>query len=302
MYTYHIQHKIRVLLGNNANISSPSTGEEHSFTVEGITFASWERDPHERWRSGAWLATANIKAKGLGEAMQKYSTTMSRVVPRIAFVGQAYINDRHGPILVKRSDKDFAWVRSVVSREATSLDFMDEELQALEMLLKDTSAPDTFYYYWNDAVNTVGYTGKLMLMLGAIDSFAVRGQRRATRVKILGDELADELYADGTGLRNRLIHGEYLNDADGKNYVELIHKKVLGYFNKDIVGEDLLELDIVQPQRHFDGNYEGARLFIRQANEDYPLDIYVFAEDAEMNDGIPHSYDILHDNNLWVDY
>ena len=297
MYTYNIQHKIRVLLGNNANISSSTPGDGHSFVVEGVIFASWEKNPRERWRSGAWLAETHVKAKDLSDAMQQYGAIMSRVVPRIGFVGQAYVNERYGPMLVKRSDKDFAWVRSVVSREATSLDFMDEELQALEVLLKDTSVPDAFYYYWNDAVNTVGYTGKLMLMLGAIDSFAVRGRRRATRVKILGDELADELYADGAGLRNRLIHGEYLNDTDGKNYVELIHKKVLDYFNKDIVGKDLLELDIVQPQRHFDGNYEDARLFIRQESEEYPIDIYPFVKDAEAHDGIPESYEILYDEN-----
>ena len=302
MHTYHFQHKVRVLLSNNANIGSPTPGDGHSLTVEGVTFSSWERNPYERWKSGAWLAEADIYAKDLGDAMKKYSRTMSRIVSRIAFVGQAYINDRYGPMMVRRTDKDFAFTRSIILRDASSLDFMDEELRALELLLANKEVPDTFYFYWNDAVNTAGYTGKLMLMLGAIDSFAVRGKRRATRMRILGEELADELYADGTGLRNRLIHGEYLNETDGKNYVELIHKKVLEHFNKDIIGEDALKLDILRPQRHFDENYEGARLFIRQTRKDYPLDIYSFVDDTEANDGIPQSYDILHDKNLWVDY
>ena len=301
-HTYRIQHKIRALLSNNVNISPSVSTEAHSFTLKEVTFTPWIKDPHERWRSGAWLAEADIKAENLSDAIQSYDIIMSQIVPRIAFVGQAYINDRYGPMVIKRSDKDFAWIRSTILREPVSLDFMDEELYALEKLLSNESIPDTFYYYWNDAVNTVGYTGKLMLMLAAIDSFAVRGRRRSTRVKILGDELADELYADETGLRNRLIHGEYLNETDGKNYVELIHKRVLDYFNKEIVGEDVLELDIVQPQRHFDGNYEGARLFVRQRSEEYPIDIYPLVDDTEAHSGIPESYEILYEDNEWSDY
>ena len=59
---------------------------------------------------------------------------------------------------------------------------------------------------------------------------------------------------------------------------------------------DILELDIVQPQRHFDENYEGARLFIAQKSDEYPLDIYAIAKDIWAHGGIPEEYEILYGN------
>ena len=298
MHTYHVQHKIMVLLGNNANIS---TENPHKFTIDDVMFGPWTEDPHEFWRAGEWLVEADVEADDLRAALMQYSQKMSRIVPRIAFVGQAYINDRFGSIFIKRDDKDFGWFRSVVERKPVSLDFMDEELEALEVLTKNTDIPDAFYSYWNDAVNTTSYTGKLLLMFGAIDSFVPRGQRQGKRKEILGDELANEIYADD-GLRNRLAHGIYLNKDDGRNYVELVHKKVLEYFNQSVLEKDILELNVVGPQRHFDENYEGMRIFVRQKEDTFPLDLHKLVEDVERGDGYPRAYEIIFDDELIADY
>ena len=299
MHTYHIQHKIKVLLSNNTNIS---TGNPHKFTVDGATFGPWTEDPHEFWRAGEWLVETSLTADNLQTALMQYSQKMSRIIPRIAFVGQAYINDRFGSIFIKRDDKDFGWFRSIIERDRVSLDFMDEELEALEELVGNTDVPDTFYSYWNDAVNTTSYTGKLLLMFGAIDSFATRGQRRQKRTEILGDELTTEIYAEGTGLRNRLTHGEYLNANDGKNYVELVHKKVLQYFNQSVLGKDILELNVVGPQRHFTENYEGMLIFVKQKDDEHLLHLRKLVEDVEQGDGHPKAYEIIFDNSLTTHY
>ena len=37
--------------------------------------------------------------------------------------------------------------------------FVESHVTALDRLLADPSIPDEFYYYWNDVVNAVGYTG-----------------------------------------------------------------------------------------------------------------------------------------------
>lgn len=299
MYTYNVQHKIRVLLSNNTNISSQNP---HTFTVDEVTFRPWQGDPREYWRAGEWLVEANIYAVNLEDAFKQYGLKMSRIVPRIAFVGQAYINDRMGSIFIKRDDKDFGWFRSITARDSVSLDFMDEEQEALNLLLANTDVPEAFYLYWNDAVNTTSYTGKLLLMFGAIDSFATRGRRRQKRVEILGEELTTEIYAEDAGLRNQLTHGEYLNDNDGKNYVEVVHRRVLEYFNKSIIKKDILELDIVGPQRHFDENYEGLRLFVGQAEESPLLDLRNLTKDVEENDGHPDSYEIIYDKGRAAEY
>lgn len=302
MPIYHVQHKIRVLLSNNANIGSASPDEAHTFTADELTFRPWNRNPREYWRAGEWLVGAELKADNLSEALKKYAQIMSRVIPRIAFVGQAYINDRMGPIFIKREDKDFGWLKSIIPEEPVSLDFMDEEKEALGLLLANEDVPDKFYYYWNDAVNTAGHTGKLLLMFGAIDSFATRGQRKKKRNEILGEELANEIYADDTGLRNRLTHGEYIGDSGGKNYVELVHKKVLEYFNKSVIGKDILELNIVSPQRHFDENYVGGQFYVEKRNVAQPLDLHSLVEDIENNEGIPRSYEIISNKDKVKDY
>lgn len=277
-------------MSNNANISSENP---HTFTADGVTFRPWQEDPREYWRAGEWLVETNLEAATLQEALGEYARKMSRIVPRIAFVGQAYINDHAGSLFIKRDDKDFGWFRSITERAPVSLDFMDEEQEALGLLLDNTDVPETFYHYWNDAVNTTSYTGKLLLMFGAIDSFATRGQRRKRRVEILGDELTDKIYAEEVGLRNRLTHGEHLSGSDGQNYVELVHKKVLEYFNKTILEKDILELDIVGPQRHFDENYEGMRVFVGRNNENPTLDLRNLIKDVEENDGWPNSYEFI---------
>ena len=299
MHAYSVQHKIKVLLSNNANIGS---GNPHTFTADGVVFKPWTEDPHEYWRAGEWLVESNLEADNLGEALRQYGLKMSRIIPRIAFVGQAYINDRMGSIFIKRKDKDFGWLRSVIDRGPVPLDFMDEEKEALGLLLVNTDVPEVFYQYWNDAVNTTSYTGKLLLMFGAIDSFATRGQRRQKRIEILGDELTDEIYAKDTGLRNRLTHGEYLNDSDGKNYVELVHKKVLEHFNQSILKRDILELNVVGPQRHFDDNYEGMRVFVRQSGGGPHLSLRNLINDIEGNDGYLQSYEIIYDKTEITDY
>ncbi len=61
-----------------------------------------------------------------------------------------------------------------------------------------------------------------------------------------------------------MSHGEYFSaEHSGKNYVELIQKKVMVYFNEHVLKERLLELDVVSPQRHFVGDLEGGSWFIK---------------------------------------
>ena len=61
-----------------------------------------------------------------------------------------------------------------------------------------------------------------------------------------------------------MIHGEYFNPSDlGKDYLDLVHRKVITYFNEVILGEKLISENVVHPQRHPFGNKEGSRFFIR---------------------------------------
>ena len=56
--------------------------------------------------------------------------------------------------------------------------FVEPHLAALKRLLVDSSIPEEFYYYWNDVVNAIGYTPKLLLMCSAIECLTRTGRRR----------------------------------------------------------------------------------------------------------------------------
>jgi len=85
----------------------------------------------------------------------------------------------------------------------------------------------------------------------------------------LGDELTQDLFGtkgnSRSALRNRLVHGEHFQEGDfQKDYLELVHKRVLAHFNQAILLQDLLELNVVHPQRHYAGNKETTFIFLQK--------------------------------------
>jgi hypothetical protein len=181
--------------------------------------------------------------------------------------------------------------------------FQEVEKKALDLLLSDTNIPEEFYLYWNDAVNTTGYSSKLLIMFSAVDALIKKpdGKRDLTlRGAILGKELADKIYAQNNGLRHRLIHGEYFPDKDDENYMELVHKKVIKYFNDVVFQEKLIKEDITGPQRHFHNNDNLIRCWIKQKDEVWPLELKKVLEDCEGNieSNWPKQYQLVHNEKL----
>jgi hypothetical protein len=141
--------------------------------------------------------------------------------------------------------------------------FRRNELKALELLLKKDSIPVEFFLYWNDAVNTIGYSAKLLIMFFALEALVKHKMgllwsnphlRNSYREKIIGKRLLEKFYAPGhsvDGLRNRLNHGEYLSGDDvKKNYVDIMHKRIIRYFNNRVLRKKLINADVKNPQRH----------------------------------------------------
>ena len=136
----------------------------------------------------------------------------------------------------------------------------------------NVNVPEEFYLYWNEAVNTYGYPAKLLLMFSALEALFSKDREKgkgayyAKIEAVLGQQLKVELYGTkdnpGTGLRQRLMHGEYFGPQDTSNYVELVHKRVIGYFNS-LFGQKLIKEEVVHPQRHLSGNRQESRFFIR---------------------------------------
>jgi hypothetical protein len=229
---------------------------------------------------------------------------LARIVPRIAFVSQGYTETFGQPFLITKKDSNIAFFGDYHESGHVGLMFFEEQAAALNKLLSG-EINEAFFYYWNDATNTIGYVPKLLVMFSAIEALAKKpnGDKDWTLIeKILGKELKDEIFEPKNGLRHRLTHGEYfsLQDSGKNNYVEVIHKKVISYFNDSVLGSNLLTSNVTSPQRHPFGNTEYSHFFIRPDNNDFVLNLKnVLAESQDKPNKWP--FELLNQSDV-TDY
>jgi hypothetical protein len=268
---YEIQHRIETLANNavmNENYAPPS------FPLLDICFSHWEFTYRDGWSHDYWLAIGTIEASNMHDAYNGFRAKLAKIIPRVALIGQCYVESVSQPFLIRRTDRDVAFLKYSRDTKGVGLMFGAQELKALKLLLENSQIPEAFYYYWVDAVNAFGYSSKLLIMFSALEALfkSATGKQNkdeyyAKIESVLGPELKTELYGtkdnSNVGLRQRLVHGEYLSAADTTNYVELIHKRLIGHFNDCIFKEKLIEENVVNPQRHFFGNRLQSSGFIR---------------------------------------
>lgn len=200
---------------------------------------------------------------------------------------------------------DSALFRCVQDVDGGGLMFMEKEQRVLTELLGG-EIPDAFYYYWNDAVNTFGYSSKLLIMFSALEALARKRDKKTFKKQndlyeeILGPELSKEMFADTMGLRQRLTHGEYFNGEDSqKNYLKLIHNKVISYFNRKVLSDRLLDENIVNPQRHFWGNKIQGTLMLKHRDNNHPFNLKDMLKDfSENNFNVPERYEQIFNYDL----
>lgn len=271
---YKIEHKI-LTLAHCAVMEKKD--KPASFSIDDVEFSHWDFNCADGWLTDAWIATATIEAENYHKAFSEFIKRLSRLIPRISLISQSYIEYLSEPFLIHKIGSDTAFCRYTKDVDATGLMFMENEVKALNKLLTNTEIPEAFYYYWNDAVNSTGYSAKLLLMFSAIEALVKKnGQKDWNLInEILGEDLVKELFGQSnTGLRHRLVHGEYFSNQDhGKNYLELVHNKVIDYFNSKIFSESLIDKNITHPQRHFFGNKQECKVFvkIKTSNQSFNL-------------------------------
>lgn len=289
---YKIQHRIETLAQN----VGPVENLAGSFPLMDIYFSHWDFNYRDGWKQHYWLAEGTVDAFNYNEAYQKFGAKLAKIVPRIALLSQCYVEWSVQPFLILRLDADIAFFRLIRDRGATGLMFTGELQKALVTLVGNSQIPEEFFYYWNDAVNSIGYSSKLVLMFSAIEALVKIHEGKTKEKKdwdklelILGLELKSALWGTkenrGKGaLRHRLVHGEYFNPVDsGKDYIELVHRKIITYFNEVILGEKLINENVVSPQRHPFGNKEGSTFFIR-AKGSNTLNLKDVLSDTQKND------------------
>ncbi len=265
MSLYKIEQKITTIIDNAGGDSGTP-----SFSCNDIVFTHGKFTLMDAWVSDYWYATLEVDAGNFRDAYSIFAKKLAKTIPRISLIGQCYISFTNEPFLITRKDKydDIGYFKFIRNVKHVGLMFMNRDVSGLNILLNNTDIPDSFYYYWNDAVNTIGYSSKLLLMFSAIENLAKLpdGKKDWVKVeKILGKELKDKIYTPNSGLRHRLTHGEYFNTSDSDdNYLDLIHKKVISYFNQEIFKSTVIDEAVVNPQRSpFDNKEQGGPYFIR---------------------------------------
>lgn len=309
MPKYIIEQYVRTLSENATNITSSDGSLNYpSFETNGVTFSPWEYNTSEGWPVSAWLAVAEIQSRSGKAALIVFDKKMKELIPKIAFVAQAYTNYRAESYMLHKKDHKAAYFSFTKEVTPSPLMFMDDEKRSFDLLMLDSTIPSLFYQYWNDAINCSSYTGKLLLMFSAIDTFKtpVGSIDYAMREKIFGKRLKKKLYErNSKGLRHRLVHGYYLTKKDGKNYIEIIHKKVIDYFNKTVTRSSPIEKDVVGPQRNFHGNYERMILWVARKDQDHPLKLKALVESASATDdpaNVLNDYEWVSQDSLAAGY
>ena len=304
---YRLEQRIYTLARNFVGLESMSASE---FTVDGVTFTRWPHPVNETWTNKYWLATAEVEAGKYREAWQSVWDRLARSVPRLCTVSQCYTEHLSQPLLILRRDLNLAFVRWTEQRGGTGLMFTESELKALNALMNNPRIPDEFFWYWNDATNSTGYASKVMLMLSAVETLVNKpssnGRPQKDYVKlesILGPELKKEFWGeerkDNTdAVRHSLAHGRYFPPGAGRtDYLLVLHQKIITYLNDVILGEKLIEEDIVHPQRHPTDNMDESQFFVR-ARGTGPLSLVDVAADMERNFENPQHYEYISANEI----
>lgn len=295
MPSYLIQKRIHTLLEYVVfNEAGPIP-----FTRNNIQFSSWEPNA---WNTRFWLAERTVDADSHLLAWKAFQKSLTQIVSRTSFVGQAYHTDIGQPYLIKRADSNVAFLRYTREHSPVPLHFNAQTLQSLDILINDMRVPDAFYLYWNNAVNAMGYSAKLPLLFAALEILFERASKSpadyyAEIEKTFGTSLREKLYGTPedrgrSGLRQRLVHGDYLSEDDTQNYVEIIHETIVRYFNENLLRDHSLSEDIVNPQRHFYGNLDEWKGYIR-SETNAPLLLKPVQEEFEASDMIPQIYQIV---------
>ncbi|MEK6671523.1 MAG: hypothetical protein AABY48_06735, partial [Nitrospirota bacterium] len=167
---YQLEQRIHTLA---ENVVDSRTDGAPEFTVDGLILTSWRVDPSDGyWTHQYWIASGEINAPDFNNAWQLFWSKLARIIPRISLVSQCYAEYLTQPILILRQDSEIAFLRYTVEQQGVGLMFMDQEQKAFNFLLADSQIPDEFFWYWNDATNSSGYTPKLVLMLSAVETLA----------------------------------------------------------------------------------------------------------------------------------
>ena len=212
------------------------------------------------------VACSIIQGKNHAVARKKFDELIDTYLLKAVFITQGSLEIDCGKVIYKQgSDRSLLFLPHYNN---VGPPFNSGDIKIVDALIK-RGVPGEFFRYWMDASMTNSYSGKLLLMLFALEALIKNEEgnffkdssgdsytKKEKMQKLLGECLEKKLFeGGGKGLRHRLAHGEYYKDEDtgGVSYEE-IHKKVMQYFRDEVLKGvelgDMLSEKFVSPQRN----------------------------------------------------
>jgi len=296
---YRCERKIRTLAENDVALVDGWP----KFDYDEVTYSQWDFNFGEGWKGDAWLASANVEANNLDEAYKLFRSKLLFSTSRVSLLAQCYTDFLGEPLLIHRTDLDMAYVQHVIDERPVPLHFTEDSLKALIHLGANQSIPDEFFYYWNDATNVTGYTAKLLLLFSAIEALCKDANGKIDKVKratILNAKYDTLFYQNNNqGLRHRLVHGEYMQAGDtGEDYVLVIHKAIVEYFNNEVFSEKLITEGVIGPQRNFNDNKASRTTLLRPKLAEHPLTLKALSDNFDKETNSFKDYEDVYDFEL----
>jgi hypothetical protein len=131
---YRIEQRIETL-ADNAVMKDGRM--EAAFSVGSVRYSHWDFDPGQGWPSDFWRAEGWFEATDYRAAFGLFRNELSRVIPRISLIGQAYTDFLQQPLLIVKDGDQVGFLRYIRKKAGVGLMFVEEHRQALIRLLDD---------------------------------------------------------------------------------------------------------------------------------------------------------------------
>lgn len=306
MNTYLIIHKIKTLSQLDFFDINWTKVNIDWYEINNWQYSVW------LWTTwDAWIVKKEIKSDNWIWAINKFRNDFKEISYKFSLISQCYF-DFLGEsfIILKQNDNEERkfLLRFFNDTSPVWLVFTEEVYNSFVKLNNIEELKwNQFFVYMNELNVTIWYYAKLWILCSALESLAWKIEKEKSWVKyftydtkkmksILSWKLYNKIFWTDW-LRHKIQHWDSIDKFYWENYIDIIYKKILEYLN--ITYNLWINLDIINPQRHFYWNREYTQVFLKPRNNNIDIDlIYFNKENIRFN----NDSDFVLLNEKWENY
>jgi|GEM_PF-2047198 len=257
----------------------------NAFDYRGFRF---EPATNEWWHCDAWIATKTIEAENIIKARSQFYKELLPLIERFSVVSQCAFRVTANTYFIYKltNNKDkVIYIFYVRESGHTGLMFDEQEINQLDNF--DNVVNKEALIYVAEAANASTFYTRLTMLIMGIEGLAGElvtkkeiKTNKTELITILGQPLFDQLYAYGTGIRNKLFHGKTFSNQLIDGLTEKVYDKIRDYLEQKY--NIHLEKNVVNPQRNFHGNFQFAGTYEKLTDVKY-LDIATIESSFDEN-------------------